>query len=241
MIISLFCFFCNLDYWELLRTIMHRMRLYILLFLLTSFAILSLFAQSGVIVVPDSKGMYESFFALRDSTMRHEIGSFTFTGSLIGLSDKTEIREFEVMSQTDHSITLFLDDIKVHITAGSFFRTGRHFSYYGPYGYVYKIDGRSFWGYDGSVPERQIYSIEIFYGQDRVQIPFAAYRDIYEPNFCFRYRLIGKVKCHTRAFLSEDEKRIYVYMLNSRIPSLYEVCWIVTEGSYTGRVVDYAF
>ncbi len=201
----------------------------------------SLPAQSGVVIVPDSKGMYESFFALRDTIMRQEIGSFTFTGSIAGLSGKASIREFEVMTYTSRSITLFLDDIKVHITVGPFMRSGRRFSYHGPYGYINKIDGRNFWGFDGSVPERQIHTIEIYYGQKRFQLPYVAHRDIYEPNLCFRRRLFGPVECHTRAFLSGDGKRIYIYMLNSRIPSLYEVCWIVTEGSYTGRIVDYAY
>lgn len=213
----------------------------ILVFAITLFWTSFASSQSGVIVVPDSKGMYESFFALRDSTMRREIGSFSFTGSLVGLAGKELLREFEILAQTDNTITLFLDDIKVHITRGPFISTGRRFSYHGPYGYVYKIDGRNFWGFDGSIPERQIYSIDLFYGQQRIQLPHSSYRDIYEPNFCFRRRLLEPVKCHTKAYMSGDGERIYIYMLNSRIPSLYEVCWIITGGAYTGRVVDYAY
>lgn len=213
----------------------------ILIIILMLWTVCSAPAQSGVIVVPDSKGMYESFFALRDSVMRSEIGSFSFTGSILGLTDKAALREFDVLAQTDNTITLFLDHIKVHIARGSFIRTGRRFNYYGPYGYIYKIDGRNFWGFDGSVPERQIYSIEVFYGQQRIQLPHASYRDIFEPNFCFRSRLFKPVECHAKAFLSEDGERIYIYMKNSRIPSLYEVCWIITNGKYTGRVVDYAY
>lgn len=216
-------------------------RFNILIFLLSLLRVCLLPAQSGVIVVPDSKGMYESFFALRDSVMRREIGSFTFTGSIIGLSDKAAIREFAVMSQTNHSITLFLDDIKVHITTGPFMRAGRRLNYHGPYGYVHRIDGRNFWGYDGSVPDRQIYSVKVFYGQQQVQLPSAAYRDIFEPNLCTRPRLFAPVRCYPRAFLSEDGRRVYIYMLNSRVPSLYEVCWIVSDEKYIGRVVDYAY
>lgn len=220
---------------------MLKARYIILTFTISVFGVWFARAQSGVIVVPDSKGMYESFFALSDSTMRREIGSFTFTGSIVGLTGKEPLREFEVLTQTENTITLFLDDIKVHIARGPFIRSGRRFNYHGPYGYVYKIDGRNFWGYDGSIPERQIYSIDVFYGQQRIQLPHSSYRDIYEPNFCFRRRLFDPVECHTRAFLSMDGERIYIYMLNSRIPSLYEVCWIITNGAFTGRVVDYAY
>ncbi len=201
----------------------------------------AVFSQRGVIVVPDSKGMYESYFSLRDSVMRREIGSFSFTGSILGLSGKTPLREFEVLSQTQYTITLILDDIKVHIARGPFNHTAHRLSYYGPYGYVYRINGRSFWGFDGSAPERQIYAVQVFFKGTLVELPRSAYRDIFEPNFCFRPRAFRPVECHTRAFLSEDGQRLYIYMLNSRVPSLYEVCWIISDGKYLGRVVDYAY
>lgn len=220
---------------------MHQARCSIFIFVLSLLRVCVLPAQSGVVVVPDSKGMYESFFALRDSTMRQEIGSFTFTGSIIGLTGSAAIREFEVLAHTDHSVTLVLDDIKVHITAGPFMSAGRRLNYHGPYGYLYKIDGRSFWGYNGSLPGRQIYSVEVIFGQQRIILPRSAYRDIFEPNLCARPRFFSSVRCYPRAFLSEDGKRVYIYMLNSREPSLYEVCWIIDEGQYIGRVVDYAY
>ncbi len=210
--------------------------LFLLLWLLPA-----VFSQRGVIVVPDSKGMYESYFALRDSTMRHEIGSFSFTGTILGLSDTVSLREFSVLSQTKYTITLILDDKMIHIARGPFNRSAHRLSYYGPYGYVYKIDGRFFWGYDGSVPEYQIHAVRVFFGNNMMELPRRAFRDIFEPNFCFRPRAFRPQECYTRAFLSEDGKRIYIYMLNSRAPSLYEVCWIISEGEYLGRVVDYAF
>lgn len=212
------------------------------LILVLLFCLLSaVFSQRGVVVVPDSKGMYESYFSLRDSVMRQEIGSFSFTGSIIGLTGKASLREFSVLSQTQYTITLMLDDIKVHIARGPFNHTAHRLSYYGPYGYVYKIDGRFFWGYDGSIPERQIYAVQVFFGNELVELPRSAYRDIYEPNFCFRPRAFRPEECYARAFLSEDRQRLYIYMLNSRVPSLYEVCWTISEGKYLGRVVDYAY
>ncbi len=218
---------------------MYRLLLMILVLL---FCLLSVvFSQRGVVVVPDSKGMYESYFSLRDSVMHREIGSFSFTGSILGLTGKASLREFEVLSQTQYTITLMLDDIKVHIARGPFNHTAHRLSYYGPYGYVYRIDGRSFWGYDGSIPERQIYAVQVFFGNELVELPRRAYRDIFEPNFCFRPRAFRPQECYTRAFLSEDGERLYIYMLNSRVPSLYEVCWIIDAEEYLGRVVDYAY
>ncbi len=197
--------------------------------------------QQNVVVVPDSKGFYESFFSLSDSTIRAEIGSFSFTGSLVGLAGMSDLKEFDVMSQTEYTITLVLDELKVHIARGPFITSGHRLSHYGPYGYVYKIDGSSFWGFDGSVPQRRLYSVNIYFDEHTLSLPNSAYRDIYEPNFCSRPRLFRPEVCHTKAFRSADEKRIYVYMLNSRIPSLYEVCWIIIDGKYAGRIVDYAY
>ncbi len=239
MLHNLFCIFMTQKH--LSNSIMSKTRPSLFIIILTLCLVCMVSAQSGVIVVPDSKGMYESFFALNDSVMRREIGSFTFTGSIVGLSDEAAIREFEVVSQTNYTITLMLDDIKVHINAGPFVRAGRRLNYHGPYGYVHKIDGRNFWGYDGRVPNRQIYSVNIYFGQQQMQLPNAAYRDIFEPNLCVRRHLFSPVRCYPRVFLSEDGMRIYIYMLNSREPSLYEVCWIVSEGKYIGRVVDYAY
>ena len=200
-----------------------------------------LYSQRDILVVPDSKGFYESFFSLGDSTIRAEIGSFSFTGSLVGLSGAVELTEFDVLTQTEYTITLGSNDVMVHIARGPFISSAHSLSYYGPYGYVYKIDGRNFWGYDGSVPQRRVYSVNVYYDEHKVSVPQTAHRDIFEPNFCFRPRLFRPEECFARAFRSADGRRLYVYMLNSRIPSLYEVCWIFIDGKYTGRIVDYAY
>ncbi len=202
---------------------------------------LPLHSQWDVLVVPDSKGFYESFFSLSDSLMRAEIGSFSFTGSLVGLAGKAELAEFDVLSQTVYTITLGSDDVKVHIARSPFISSAHHLSYYGPYGYVYKIDGRNFWGFDGSVPDMRLYFVNAYFGEQMVSVPQSAKNDIYEPNFCFRPRLFHPLECFTRVFRSADGRRLYVYMLNSRIPSLYEVCWIFIDGKYAGRIVDYAY
>lgn len=200
-----------------------------------------LYSQQDVVVVPDSKGFYESFFSLSDSLIRAETGSFTFAGSLVGLAGKSELIEYDVLSQTAYTITLGSDDVKVHIARAPFIRSAHRLSYYGPYGYVHMIDGRNFWGYDGSIPSMRMYFVNVFFGDQRVVVPQSALNDIYEPNFCFRRRMFRPVECFTRVFSSTDGKRLYVYMLNSRIPSLYEVCWIFIDGRYAGRIVDYAY
>jgi len=197
--------------------------------------------QVGEYVVPDYKGMAESFFSLNDSILRAEVGSFTFTGSLVGLSGRASLREFELYSQTSHTITLALDQKKVHISRGPFFASLHHIEYFGPQQYVYRIDGRYFWGFDGKMPGQRLVNVHVFDGHERLELPARAIRDIYEPNFCGRRSIFGRQECYSKAFLSEDGERLYIYMRNSRIPSLYEVTWIIRKGKFLGRVVDYAY
>ncbi len=198
-------------------------------------------AQEGEYVVPDYKGMMESYFSLKDSTIRAEIGSFSFTGSMLGISGKAPLRQFELHSQTKYTITLAHDDKKVHVSKMPFYSSGHRFGFYGPQNHLYKIDGRYFCGFDGRMPTRRLVYIRVYIGEQQIDLPVRAFRDIYEPNFCSRQGLFGRWECNTKAFLSEDGERLYIYMKNSRIPSLYEVTWIIENGKYLGRVVDYAY
>jgi hypothetical protein len=45
--------------------------------------------------------------------------------------------------------------------------------------------------------------------------------------------------CSARVFRSTDKHRIYIYMLNGKNESQYEVTWIIQDSKYYGRVIDY--
>ncbi len=198
-------------------------------------------SQEGHYVVPDYKGSAESFFSLKDTIIRQEVGSFTFIGSLLGLTGKASLREFELYGFSHQTLTLVLDEMRIFISRGPFHPTLHRISYFGPHNYVYLIDGRYYWGVDGRLPGQRMLSVHVSLGAEQMSLPHRAIRDIFEPNFCRRRLLFGRVECQARAFLSEDGERIYIYMLNSRVPSLYEVTWIIRNGEYLGRVVDYAY
>ncbi|TVR42828.1 MAG: hypothetical protein EA394_02645 [Bacteroidia bacterium] len=198
-------------------------------------------SQEGHYVVPDYKGSAESFFSLKDTIIRQEVGSFTFIGSLLGLTGKASLREFELYGFSHQTLTLVLGEKSVFISRAPFHPSLHRISYFGPHNYVYLIDGRYFWGFDGRLPSQRLLSVHVSDGVERMSLPHRAIRDIFEPNFCKRRLLFGRIECQARAFLSEDGKRIYIYMVNSRVPSLYEVTWIIRKGEYLGRVVDYAY
>ncbi len=197
--------------------------------------------QDDYYVVPDYKGTAESFFSLGDSLIRSEAGSFSFAGSILGLNRLNELQQLEIVSLTDHTIALELDDIKVSIARSRFFPSSHDIEYWGHMRHVLRIDGRYFWGFDGRMPKQRIVYIEVLWGDERIRLPASAFRDIFEPNFCSRPSLFGRRVCHTRVFISDDGERLYIYMRNSEMPSLYEVTWILINGRYIGRIVDYAY
>jgi hypothetical protein len=80
----------------------------------------------------------------------------------------------------------------------------------------------------------------LYHEYDRHFLPDSALRGISPPAFCPQHTKKGKPKgqSNCKAFLSKDEQRIYIYLLNNTAPDRYEVTWIVNNKEYYGRVVN---
>lgn len=194
-------------------------------------------------VVPDPKAEYESFFQLTDSVLVREIGSFSFAGSIIGLKGQADLEQFEVL-ELDGTQVEFIDpqgELRVQIQTRRFDPAAHRLEYFGRTGFLLRINGRPFWGIDGRTPTRAVGSVRIFRGLEFQGIPAYAISDIFEPNLCRQSLIRGRISCNSMAFRSADGRRIYIHMFNGRIPSLYEVTWIIRDGRYAGRVVGYAY
>lgn len=194
----------------------------------------------NTLVVADSRGEYESFFYLADSVIAGEMASFTVAGPIYGRKPLGGLQAFDAESFDRHQASFRLGNHKVVIKTTDFNPDMHYLEYYRRSGYLHKIDGSYFWGIDGKIPRRQISHVQIIIDGQPAKLPLRAYHDIYEPNVCSR-TLFGKLRCQMSVFLSEDGQRLYVYMQNGRIPSLYEVTWIFGNGRYLGRVVDFAY
>jgi hypothetical protein len=107
--------------------------------------------------------------------------------------------------------------------------------------YVIRIDNKPFYGVDGQMPQKAIASISVLAGGDSVKIPVTAFSDLYEPRFCGNDISSGKISCNTRVYLSNDKRKIYIYMLNSSGRGGYEVTWVIEDKRYLKRVIDYGF
>lgn len=194
-------------------------------------------------VVHDPKAEYESFFLLTDSVLRREIGSFSFAGSLLGYKGGAELEQFEVL-ELDAQRVEFVDpqgELRVVIQTGRFDPAAHRLEYFGRTGFLVRIDGRPFWGIDGRMPARTLESVRVVSGLTFKSLPDQAIRDIFEPNLCRRSLIRGRLSCQAMVFRSEDGRRLYIHMFNGRIPSLYEVTWIIRDGRYSGRVAGYAY
>lgn len=194
------------------------------------------FAQDDI---PTYHNKFESFAKVREQDIRNDLASFTL-GGLVESVGKEPLASMPVTKYTDDYIEFSQDNIHVKIVSGYFDKTKHKLQYYDEK-YVVRIDNKPFYGVDGQMPKKTIESIDVIFGSDTVHVPKMAYADLYEPRFCANDINSGKINCNTRVYLSNDKKRIYVYMLNSSGKGGYEVTWVIQDKKYLKRVIDYEF
>lgn len=214
-----------------------------ILLIVMSFLVQKVISQpDNTLVVPDTKGTYESFFYLADSVIASEIASFNVAGPIYGRKPTDSLTVLALNSyKTDVVEFTDQENINVLIRTGYFNPAAHRLEYFMQSGFLYRIDGRFFWGIDGKVPLKRILNIQADINGSKITIPQVAYIDIFEPNLCARQSLFGRIHCGVAVYASNDGERVYIYMRNGKIPCLYEVTWIFSNGRYMGRVVDYAY
>lgn len=97
-------------------------------------------------------------------------------------------------------------------------------------GFVYKINDRKFWGTDGDIPRTEYKSIKISLEKQNVEIPEAAFDDLYEPPLGY-----------TRANYDRVNDILYLHSMNSDGAGGYIVVWVIKKGEYKKRYVYYDF
>jgi hypothetical protein len=188
--------------------------------------------------IPTYHNKWESFSKLREQDLRSDLATFTL-GGLDESMGKQPIANIPVSNYGDNYIEFLQDNIHVKITSAKFDQTKHKFQYYDQY--VVRIDNKPFYGVDGQMPGKKIESIAVAIGNDSVQIPSTAFADLYEPRFCGPDAGTGKIVCNTRLYVSNDKRKIYIYMLNSSGKGGYEVTWVIEDKKYLRRVIDYGF
>jgi len=193
------------------------------------------FAQDDI---PNYRSKRENFLKMTEKDLRADLATFTL-GGLDEASGKEPLPYVPVVAFSNDSVLLQKDNIKIIIKAGTFDKSKHKILLYDEK-YVTKIDNKPYYGTIGKLPVTTIQSVLITIGRDTINIPAAAYIDLYDPVFC-RPGANAKTKCNTGVYFSKDNHRMYVYMLNGNGREGYEVTWIFQDKQYVRRVIDWDF
>ncbi|MEJ7740574.1 MAG: hypothetical protein WKF97_24415 [Chitinophagaceae bacterium] len=184
---------------------------------------------------PDFRSKKDNFLKMREKEIRSDLSSFTIAGIEESMG-KQSMKSIPIVNYSNNFMHFQGNDIQVMIRAGRFDPAKHKLGYSEKY--LVKIDNKPFYGNYGSVPRNNIESIKVIVGRDTVEFPPTAFADLYNPNFTYT-DASGSLKSHNGVYLSPDNHKIYIYMLNREPASSYEVTWVIENKKYLRRVVDF--
>lgn len=191
---------------------------------------------------PDTRTKKEGFARVQDKSIRADLASFAMAG-LDESAGKLPLRSLQLKALGKDSVAFEGNGIFVKIKSGVFDPSKHKFRYYtnqdNQKKYLTKIDGKPFYGDYGKMPATTIESVTVLFNADTVHIPKVAYADLFNP--IFSYNEGGVEKYINNVYLSADGKRVYIYMLKRELGGSYEVTWVIQDGKYLRRVVDFGF
>jgi len=181
----------------------------------------------------------ESYSTIRSATIKREVISFIdWVWEYEGTGRKPTMLHLKGQSDCDTYAHFKGHGVDVRIVSAPFDST-KHTLTYDQSGYPFlcEIDGKRFLGTDGGMPREAIQRVSVTIDSVRVQLPRAAYGDLYQPSFCWLSGTDGSIwSCHV--VRSVDRKRVYIHMSNSDGAGSYMVIWIFINGRYVRRVIE---
>lgn len=186
---------------------------------------------------PDFRSKKELFIRITEKEIRNDIASFSM-GGIEESVGKLPLKSLPITGFGSDFITFAENNIRVKITSAPFDKTKHKLGFYDEK-YLVKIDNKPYFGDYGKVPRTFVSDVTVIIDRDTVAIPPAAYTDLCNPVFSFYDR--GVQKSQDKVYLSNDGRRIYVYMLKPEVGGSYEVTWVIQDKKYLKRVVDFGF
>lgn len=186
---------------------------------------------------PDYRSKKEGFLKVADKSMRADLASFAI-GGLDESMGKLPLKKTAPTAYDRKSISFRTDNLEVKVTTGPFDPNGKKLMMSEEY--LVKINSKPFYGSYGQMPKTEIKEVLVLFGKDTVKIPPVAYNDLYDLNFTYRDKS-GVERTGCGIFYSGDGKRIYIYLLSRDTQGSYEVTWVIDNGTYVRRVLDYGF
>ena len=202
-----------------------------IVFLATGF---SAFAQDEY---PDYRSKKDNFSKMREKDIRNDLSVFTMAGIEESMG-KLPLKNIPVKDYGRNFMTYEGNNIRVTIKTGTFDASKHKLAFYEEK-HLLKIDGKPYYGSYGKVPKTTIEAITVIVNnKDTVSIPPAAYIDLYNPSFTYK-DATGTERSLNNVFLSPDNHKIYVYMLNREASGTYEITWVIQDNKYVRRVLDF--
>jgi hypothetical protein len=188
--------------------------------------------------IPTYHNKKESLSKMTEQDIRADLATFTLAGVDESVGKQSTLAPAPVTDYSNNFVQFSKDNLQVKIISGKFDQAKHKIQYYDKY--VTRIDNKAFYGIDGVMPKKTIESVFVIAGRDTINIPSTAFSDLYEPVFCGPNNG-GQIKCNCAVYISNDKRRIYIYMLNSSGKGGYEVTWVLQDKQYLRRVIDYGF
>ncbi len=186
---------------------------------------------------PDYRSKKDIFTRVTEKEIRNEVATFSM-GGIEEIIGKLPLKTLPVTGYGADYISFGGNGMEVLIKAAPFDRAKHKLNFY-ENKHLIRIDNKPYFGDYGKVPKTAIQQVTVIIGRDTIQVPPAAYADIFNP--IFTYNEGGVNKSHNSVYLSPDGRRIYVYMLKPESGGSYEVTWVIQDKKYVRRVVDFGF
>jgi len=207
-------------------------KIYSLLFLAIS---ISTFCQAQD-DLPDARRKTESFERFHTKDLRADLATFTLSGisESVGL---LPLQKIPYTSLSNDSIVFEGAGIKAKVKISPFDASKHKLSF--DEKYLVRIDRRPYYGNYLEVPKTQVSQLLVIINKDTVFIPPAAYNDLYNLNFTYLDK--GVERTTDAVYKSKDGRKVYLYLFSKDKTGSYEVTWIIEDGKYLRRVLDYGF
>ena len=183
----------------------------------------------------DYRNKKESFTKIPEKDVRADVASFA-VGGIDESIGKLPLTKIGVSKYENNFMSFERDNIKVVITTGPFDPAQHKLTKDGDH--LVKIDNKPYYGNYGEMPANHIKSLSILIDKDTVQVPPAAYTDLCNVSFTYRDKS-GTERSNNGIYLSKDNRKVYVYLLNKDGDGGYEATWVIQDKKFLRRVLDY--
>jgi hypothetical protein len=186
---------------------------------------------------PDYRSKKDLFSRITEKDIRSDIASYSM-GGIDESIGKLPLKTLPITEMGGNFIAFAGNNIQVRISSVPFEKSKHKLGFFEDK-YLVKIDNKGYFGDYGKVPKTMIENVFVVIERDTVVIPPAAFNDLYNPIFGFYDK--GIQKTQDKVYLSNDGRKVYIYLLKQEAGGSYEVTWVIQDRKYLRRVVDFGF